>query len=270
MALQQKPLIGINLDYYPDGATPCHPLLGENASAPAYSPYAHHVINYNYIRAIEEAGGVPVAIPHGFSSIVHYVGMLDGFVFSGGLIDLQPEVYGEAQKTDTLYRQDQRARFDIELMRLALESRKPVLGVCAGSQLLNVVRGGTLHQHIPDSFPDSDIEHFDYHRRHDYVHQVNFEPGSRLADIFRENTLQVNSSHHMAIKAPGRGLNITARSPDGVPEGLECEDLPFAMGVQWHPEFFRDSAHQRIFNALVTATTKSGKQKTPHHAPQKY
>lgn len=252
-----KPLIGINLDYYPDGATPSHPLLDSNASAPAYSPYAHHVINFNYVMAIEEAGGVPVAIPHGFSSIQRYVEMLDGFVFSGGLIDLQPEVYGEALETDTLYRQDQRARFDIELMRKALESRKPVLGVCAGSQLLNVVRGGTLHQHIPDSFPDSDIEHFDYHRRHDYVHPVHFDEGSRLAKIFGSDTLQVNSSHHMAIKDPGRGLKITGRGPDGVPEAVECTEMPFVCGVQWHPEFFRDSAHQKIFNALIEATKKT-------------
>ena len=249
----KKPLIGINLDYYPDGATPSHPLLDENASAPAYSPYAHHVINFNYVLAIEKAGGVPVAIPHGFSAIERYVQMLDGFVFSGGLIDLQPEVYGEALKTDTLYRQDQRARFDIELMRKALKSGKPVLGVCAGSQLLNVVRGGTLHQHIPDSFPQSDTQHFDYHNRHDYSHEVSFEGGSKLRDVFGQKTLGVNSSHHMAIKEPGRGLKVTARAADGVAEGVECTDSPFVLGVQWHPEFFRDTAHQNLFNALVKA-----------------
>ena len=258
-----KPLIGINLDYYPDGATPSHPLLDGNASAPAYSPYAHHVINFNYVRAIEQAGGVPIAIPHGFSSITAYINLLDGFVFSGGLIDLQPEVYGEARKTDTLYRQDQRARFDIELMRLALESQKPVLGVCAGCQLLNVVRGGTLYQHIPDSFQASEIEHFDYHRRHDYVHPVNLEKGSHLERIFGCSDLQVNSSHHMAVKDAGRGLKITAHSPDGVPEGLECTRQSFVVGVQWHPEFFRDSAHQKIFNALIQATHK---HKSAKHA----
>mgnify|MGYP005840057423 CR=1 FL=1 len=250
---KNRPLIGINLDYYPDGATPCHPLLDENASAPAYSPYAHHVINFNYVLAIEQAGGVPVAIPHGFSSIERYVDMLDGFVFSGGLIDLQPEVYGEALKTDTLYRQDQRARFDIELMRKALESNKPILGVCAGVQLLNVVRGGTLYQHIPDIFPDSDTEHFDYHNRNDFVHDVNFEDNSKLAEIFESKTLGVNSSHHMAIKDPGRGLKVTARSPDGVAEGVECAEKPFVIGVQWHPEFFRDTAHQNLFSALIKA-----------------
>ena len=86
----------------------------------------------------------------------------DGFMFIGGTIDLPPETYGEEPTTETLYIQDQRARFDLELMRRALRTKKPILGICAGAQLLNVVRGGTLHQHIPDAYKESEIEHFQF------------------------------------------------------------------------------------------------------------
>lgn len=253
--VHKKPLIGINLDYFGDGATPNHPLLRDNKPANAcYSPYAHHVLNYNYALAVEQAGGIPITIPHAFSAMEDYIDMVDGFVFTGGLIDLPPETYGEKSTTDMLYIQDQRARFDLELMRRALETQKPILGICAGCQLLNVVRGGTLHQHLPDAFPTSEVEHFEYFKRHEATHDVYFEPGSILGKTVSQTVLAVNSSHHMAVKDPGRGLKITAHAPDGVAEGIECTECNYVVGVQWHPEFFRNTCHQKLFDGLVKAS----------------
>ena len=170
----KKPIIGINLDYFGDGITPSHPLLGDifMAGSGCHAPFARHIINYNFVLAVEQAGGIPLIMPHAFSAMEHYIDMVDGFMFIGGTIDLPPETYGEEPTTETLYIQDQRARFDLELMRRALRTKKPILGICAGAQLLNVVRGGTLHQHIPDAYKESEIEHFQFTKLTVAVHVV--------------------------------------------------------------------------------------------------
>lgn len=250
----KKPIIGINLDYFGDGITPTHPLLGDifKAGSGCHAPFARHIINYNFVLAVEQAGGIPLIMPHAFSAMEHYIDMVDGFMFIGGTIDLPPETYGEEPTTETLYIQDQRARFDLELMRRALRTKKPILGICAGAQLLNVVRGGTLHQHIPDSYKESEIEHFQFTKLTEAVHDVHFEAGSVLSKTVNQTVLAVNSSHHMSVKDPGRGIAITARAPDGVAEGIECTEHPYIVGVQWHPEFFRNTCHQKLFERLVT------------------
>ncbi len=250
----KKPIIGINLDYFGDGITPTHPLLGDifKAGSGCQAPFARHIINYNFVLAVEQAGGIPLIMPHAFSAMEHYIDMVDGFMFIGGTIDLPPETYGEEPTTETLYIQDQRARFDLELMRRALRTKKPILGICAGAQLLNVVRGGTLHQHIPDSYKESEIEHFQFTKLTEAVHDVHFEAGSVLSKTVNQTVLAVNSSHHMSVKDPGRGIAITARAPDGVAEGIECTEHPYIVGVQWHPEFFRNTCHQKLFERLVT------------------
>lgn len=248
----KKPLIGINLDYSPEGASQNVPILEKkNISKEELSPYSHHLINTCYTLAVERAGGIPFPIPHAFSSICDYVNMVDGFVFSGGLIDIDPQLYGEKATTDTLYIETQRSRFDLELMRLALESGKPILGICAGCQLLNVVRGGTLHQHIPNEFEESDIEHFEYYNRYNTIHKVYFESGSKLGDVMSQKMLGVNSMHHMAVKDAGRNLRVSARSEDGVPEAIECTQSDFVIGVQWHPEYFPDTCHEKLFGRLI-------------------
>lgn len=253
---EKKPIIGINLDYFGDGITPSHPLLGDifMAGSGCHAPFARHIINYNFVLAVEQAGGIPLIMPHAFSAMEHYIDMVDGFMFIGGTIDLPPETYGEEPTTETLYIQDQRARFDLELMRRALRTKKPILGICAGAQLLNVVRGGTLHQHIPDSYKESEIEHFQFTKLTEPVHDVHFEAGSVLGKTVNQTVLAVNSSHHMSVKDPGHGIKVTARAPDGVIEGIECADHPYTVGVQWHPEFFRNTCHQKLFERLVTAS----------------
>lgn len=249
--MKRKPLIGVNLDYYPAGSPRHHPLIDHHEIGVAHSPYAHHVINTKYLSAIESAGGVPVLIPHAFSSIADYTDLVDGFLFTGGLMDIPPDAYGEEIHSDKLYLECRRASFDLELGKAALETGKPVLGICSGLQLLTVLTGGTLHQHVPDVYP-SNIDHFAFYDREQYVHDITIKKDTKLHRIMGIEHGAVNSAHHMAVKSTGPSTTVTAHACDGVPEAIECAEHPFLVGVQWHPEFLA-GPHFKLFEALVGA-----------------
>ena len=145
---------------------------------------------------------------------------------------------------------------ELSLARVARERGIPTLGICLGVQVMNVAAGGTLIQHI-----ESDIDHAsepsDRHR-----HEVAIDGGTRLARILGERELEVNSSHHQAIKEIGDGLRVTAHAPDGIVEGLEDPRHPFYVGVQWHPEdMAREESASALFGAFVDAARKYSEQK---------
>ena len=126
----------------------------------------------------------------------------------------------------------------------------PVLGICGGQQLLNVVLGGTLIQHIPDE-TDGSIAHEQHNPRDEPGHDVTVVEGTLLHRIVDATTLSVNSAHHQAVKNAAAGTVVNATAPDGVVEGIEAPEYRFCLGVQWHPEFFIDSADAKIFRAFV-------------------
>jgi len=145
---------------------------------------------------------------------------------------------------------------ELSLARTARERGIPTLGICLGVQVMNVAAGGTLIQHI-----ESDIDHAskpsDRHR-----HEVAIDGGTRLARIVGERELEVNSSHHQAIKEIGDGLRVTAHAPDGIVEGLEDPRHPFYVGVQWHPEDMSgEESASAIFGAFVEAARKHAEKK---------
>jgi putative glutamine amidotransferase len=146
----------------------------------------------------------------------------------------------------------ERARFELGMARLAVEKKRPVLGICGGLQVLNVALGGTLVQDIP-----TQVEGALVHRQEtpatEPSHPVLVRPGTRLYKILDRPTLQVNSSHHQSPNRVAEGLVVSAISPDGVVEGLEAPDHPFAIGVQWHPEFLyrEEKANERLFKAFL-------------------
>ena len=252
--MARKPVIGLNLDYFPAGQGN-HPLLKDVRVGIGHSPYPHHVINLKYHLAVEAAGGTPIMLPHAFESIASYIDLVDGFLFVGGLMDIPPQAYGEEAQTDTLYLECQRANFDLTLGKAALDSGKPILGICSGVQLLNVLTGGSLYQHIPNHFP-SNINHFCFYEREVYVHDVHITQNTKLHSLTGVDRLAVNSAHHMAVKTVGEGMIINATAPDGVPEGIESTQHDFVMGVQWHPEFLT-GPHGNLFNALVDAAKRT-------------
>jgi putative glutamine amidotransferase len=128
----------------------------------------------------------------------------------------------------------------------------PVFGICGGQQLLNVVLGGTLIQHIPDEVVGA-LAHEQPNPRDEPGHEVEIVAGTLLHDIVGATTLQVNSAHHQAVAEVATEVEINARAPDGVVEGIEDRRYRFCLGVQWHPEFELSRGDERLFAAFVDA-----------------
>ncbi|HRI57142.1 MAG: gamma-glutamyl-gamma-aminobutyrate hydrolase family protein [Anaerolinea sp.] len=194
--------------------------------------------NTTYLRAITDGGAAPIIIPLQLDEATLRViyETVDGIFLPGGE-DMDPAQYDEAQHEMLGATDAERDRTEMLLGRWALEDHKPVIAICRGAQVLNVIQGGSLYQDIRALREGSE--------RHDYFppqfervrisHEVRFEPHSRLARIFGPSTM-VNSMHHQAVKTLGVRCQPIAWAPDGVVEAIEVADHPFALGVQWHPE----------------------------------
>ncbi|HWW63098.1 MAG TPA: gamma-glutamyl-gamma-aminobutyrate hydrolase family protein [Thermoanaerobaculia bacterium] len=207
-----------------------------------------------YVESLRRAGAVPVLVPPQPENAADIIEGLDGILLAGG-DDCDPQVYGEERHPTVEPMDPRRQNNDLTLARAARERGIPTLGICLGLQVMNIAAGGTLMQDI-DSAMETEIQHAskpEDRARHDVI----VEKGTRLSGIVGERELNVNSSHHQAIKGVGDGLRITALAPDGVVEGLEDPRHPFYVGVQWHPEDMRgeDSASS-IFRAFVDAARR--------------
>ena len=206
-----------------------------------------------YVDAVLAAGGLPVLLPHERAAAGAYLALLDALVVTGGAFDVPPELYGEAARPVCGPTRPARTAFEKDLLEAALAERLPVLGVCGGMQLMNVVRGGTLHQDLRE---DLGIEGHEQPPPKDAPsHGVDVAAGTQLAAVLGTGRLPVNSTHHQAVRDPGAGVLVSARAPDGVIEAIEIPDLPFAIGVQWHPEavLAHEPRHAAIYRALVDA-----------------
>jgi len=208
-----------------------------------------------YVEAVLAAGGLPLLLPHDPSATAAYLALLDGLVVTGGAFDVPPELYGETRRGACGPSKPERTRFEKELLEAAIASSVPVLGICGGMQLLNVVRGGTLFQDLP---ADASIVGHEQPPPEDRpAHAVKVAPGSLLFRLLGpgEPEHRVNSTHHQAVRDPGIGVLVSGRAPDGVIEAIELPDLPFAIGVQWHPEAVagHDARHGLLFTGLVDA-----------------
>jgi putative glutamine amidotransferase len=232
-----RPLIGITLDSERPGG---------------YSQYPWYAVRQNYTQAIAGAGGLPVALPHDPELAYDYLQRIDALVLTGGAFDVDPTLYGASDRHATVKLKETRTTAELALARGALARDMPVLGICGGEQLLGVVLGGTLIQHVPDTIPHA-LEHEQPNPRHEPGHAVSITSGTLLHTIVGAATMVVNSSHHQAVLAPGPRARINAVAPDGVIEGIENPDARFCLGVQWHPEFLIDPGDRRIFDALIGA-----------------
>jgi len=202
-----------------------------------------------YVACIRRAGGHVEEIPWGVSDRDLWLlsEEWDGVLLPGGG-DIEPALYGRAREPGCGEPTPERDELEPRIFRLALGRELPVLGICRGAQMIDVVRGGTL-------FQDMGSGHSDFPRRQGAAHAVTVEPGSLLAAAVGAGELQVNSMHHQAVDRVGEGLRITARGADGYVEALELEGYPFCLAVQWHPEHLadRDPRQQAIFELFLLA-----------------
>lgn len=202
----------------------------------------------HYAQAVVQVGGTPLLLPTLPELAEEYAGRLDGVLLTGG-VDMHPRHYGQAPRRHLGEVDEERDAFESALYRAARALGKPVLGICRGMQVMNVLEGGTLHQHLPD-VPEAWADHAQVARSPTLGHEVRFVAGSRLGQAHGEVAL-LNSYHHQAVDELAPSLTITAYAPDGVVEGLEGDGL---LGVQWHPEvlFERHPHALATFTAFMT------------------
>ena len=212
-------------------------------------------INRDYLDSVARAGALPVLLPltDDERAIGEMLRRIDGLLLSGGG-DVDPALYGEDRLPLCGPIDPLRDRMEFSLCRRALDAGLPILAICRGVQVLNCVLGGTLYQDIAAQFGRA-IRHPCHETPRDGVHEVKLTAGTRLRAIAGLDRLTVNSRHHQAVKALGRGLIVSARAEDGLIEGVELPGEKFAVGVQWHPESMSDRRKeaQALFLAFSEA-----------------
>ena len=210
-----------------------------------------------YMDMLWEAGMLPVILPicAAPKELAKLNSICDGYLFTGGH-DVDPALYGAEKSARCGTINAGRDTMERELLQIALETDKPILGICRGIQLINAVLGGTLYQDLETERPSF----VDHHMAPPYnrpVHQVTLEPGGLLSGIIQKHTIGVNSYHHQAIQTLAKCLRVEAISEDGLIEGVSYPGQRFVLAVQWHPEFsYRDDANSRaIVRTFADAVT---------------
>jgi putative glutamine amidotransferase len=224
----ERPLIGVttsemrraeSINPTPEGEPPAH---------------LEMALGLPYLRGLEAAGALPVVIPPlSEDAIESLLDRFDGICLSGGP-DLDPAGYGAEPHPELGPIEPHLDRFELAVARRADAREMPILAICRGAQAINVVRGGTLHQHLPEI--STEIGHRQKVPGNQTSHAVEIDSESRLAATLGATEIDVNSFHHQAIDRVGAGLRVSASAPDGTIEAVEDPDRPFLIGVQWHAE----------------------------------
>ncbi len=207
---------------------------------------------FSYAKAIELAGGLPLLFPYktDIALIPQYVDLIDGMLFSGGN-DLDPSLYNETWHPKAEHIDPDRQRWDLALLAEIERRRTPTLGVCLGSQIMNVHRGGSLHQFLPDLARTNPLEHRKVGTELKR-HPVKLDPTSQIGKAIGQFEISVNTYHKQSVNQLGRGLRIIATAPDGVIEAFEDPTFPLFAAVQWHPErLTNEPEHLAPFKLLV-------------------
>ena len=214
-----------------------------------------------YFNAVTSSGGVAVLLPPQLASgktdaaASAVLDGLDGLVLTGGL-DVQPELYGAERHPLTDPARPDRDEWELALFRGAEARRMPVFAICRGLQLVNVARGGTLQQHLPESMG---TERYRIGGGVFATNTVEIGAGSRLSALVGEDELRVHSYHHQGVDRLGDGLVVSARTDDGLVQAFESTDDGYLVGVQWHPE--ENSEDRRLFAGLVEAAAEYARER---------
>lgn len=223
------------------------PLIGITADTGEINGRPSFFIYKAYTRAVELAGGMPVLFTETTRS-TDLVDRIDGLVISGGNFDIPPALYGEEPIME-LITVPERTAFEAAVYIASLKKGIPVLGICGGCQIINVIAGGSLYQDLAQQAP-----HSSNHTQG--MHEVVIEHNTLLHGILGKDSTPANSSHHQAVREPGKDIVVCARAGDGVIEAIEHRDFPNVLGIQWHPERM-DEEMLRIYRWLVDTAKKS-------------
>jgi putative glutamine amidotransferase len=248
-----KPLIGINGDFRP---------ARKESIALSWFPAGY----YDSISAAklktgpkqsDEIGAIPLLIPPlaDDADLRQVLSMLDGLVLSGCAQDLDPVRLGMDRHPSTRPMPQRREDFDRRLCKMAVDMKLPLLAIGGGMQLLNVICGGTIYQHVTEDCPRA-FQHYDP-VENALRHVILIEPGTHVDNIYGPGEIRVNSAHHQAVNQVAKGFRVSARSPDGVIEAIEAEDPNwFCLGIQWHPENDTASAlDMQVFEQFLAGVT---------------
>ncbi|MDQ6744918.1 MAG: gamma-glutamyl-gamma-aminobutyrate hydrolase family protein [Actinomycetota bacterium] len=232
---------------------PSHPVTATPQGEP---PQLEMALGLKYLKAIEGSGAIPVVVPPLRHDLVEpLLHRVSGVCLSGGP-DLDPEAYGERRHELIGPTWRELDAFEIALARAADARGLPILAICRGLQVLNVARGGTLHQHVPDVVGER-ITHRQSRPGEEATHWVTLQDSSRLSETMGCVRTRVNSFHHQAVADLGGDLVISARSSDGTIEGIEASDRDFVLGVQWHAECLVPRQPQAaLFDAFVASAER--------------
>ncbi len=215
-------------------------------------PHNRFILPAEYVDAVRRAGGIPLLLPPGEERLDAILPLLRAVVLTGGG-DIDPDLYG-GHHHETIYMvEPERDRTEVAWAKRLFDLDVPTLAICRGAQLLNVSRGGTLIEHLPDVMGETVI-----HRappREPIAHSVRVSPGSRLAGVLGATDFSCMSWHHQGIRRVAPGFEVVAHAPDGTVEAIEMPSHPWLFAVQWHPELTaaEDPIQQRLFDALVEA-----------------
>lgn len=242
--MNKKPIIGIS------GSI----IVDQGGMFPGYE---RAYVNYDYVNSVVLAGGTPVIMPMVYDeeTVRRQLESVDGLILSGGH-DVNPLLYGEEPNGKLGGILPKRDSFDYMLIKVAMEMKKPILGICRGHQILNVFNGGTLYQDL-SLIEGCYIKHNQAQLSSVPTHTAKVEAGTKLNKILGDEVL-VNSFHHLAVKDVAEGFKIAAVSKDGVIEAIEKEGDHFVMGIQWHPEMIA-AGHEKMLNIFKELVKESSK-----------
>ncbi len=214
-----------------------------------------------YIEGVVKYGGIPVMLPLHITKeedLNQLINLCDGFLFTGGG-DIEPSYYQEEVGEECGSISPLRDKMEITLMQLLAKEKKPVLGICRGSQVMNVALGGNLYQDLPSQFKGIvPLNHKPKAPYHHPIHDVEIKEKSLLFNILQKNKIKVNSIHHQGFNSLGKGLKAVAAAPCTLVEAIEMENHPFFIGVQWHPEKMpQEESSQKILQKFMAACGKN-------------